>query len=172
MVEYNVPDAMNVLLQDLYTPKGYNPAEYTLLGYDPNMYGNVDPMYSYYNPAEMGMSQPAQAMPAQAMPAEGAMSNADIEALAQRNAEVQGKLPTPWTPDKGIMAMPEEQKVGFAGYDAEGLAYDNKGRAYDVLGRMVKDEYGRGAVGLTAQQAGITPEMAARGMTLADVWGP
>ena len=75
-MDYNVPSGIEMLLQDLYTPKGYNPAEYTLLGYDPNMYGSVDPTYSYYNP---------QAAAPQVMAAQP-MSNADIEAIAAQNA--------------------------------------------------------------------------------------
>jgi len=39
------------------------------------------------------------------------------------------------------------------------------------LGRQVRDSQGRATVGLTAQQWGITPEMAARGYTIADMMG-
>ena len=155
MVEYNAPDAMNVLLQDLYTPQGYNPAEYTLLGYDPNMYGNVDPMYSYYNPAEMGMSQPAQAMADQSMapqamaPQDIAAQNAAVEAAAAANQEaarLRGDV-VEWDPSQGISALqdPFEQERVLREADYRGLIWDEQRKnAWDAMGSQIYKD-GKGA---------------------------
>jgi len=45
MGPYQQPTGIYALLQDLYTPEQYNPAEYTLMGYDPNMYMGMEPAY-------------------------------------------------------------------------------------------------------------------------------
>ena len=181
MVDYSRPVGIEMLLQDLYTPPQYNPAEYTLMGYDPSTNIGAGPMYSYNNPMSPGAAvTPAVGMPGMGNAAPGAAPqavnpgyNQTVEEIAAKNkAEYLANNPeSVWTPDQGIAAMPKERQVGFGGYDAYGIIYDDKGRGYDVTGRMVSDEYGRGG-GMTAQQRGLTPEMAARGYTLADVWGP
>lgn len=50
MYDYRRPAGIDTLLQDLYTPEQYNPAEYTLMGYDQYANTGMEPMYSYYNP--------------------------------------------------------------------------------------------------------------------------
>lgn len=180
------------LLQDLYTPDQYNPAEYTLLGYDPNatiygMYGGtgagmmgepvLDPAteayLNMYSDPNMVAGQTGQGAPAQAAAPAQSLEDQNAAVIAS-TGRAQAAAPAPvqeYHPSQGIMGMPKAQQVGFGGYDAEGIKYDAQGRGYDVLGRLVRDEYGRAAVGLTAEQFGITPQMAARGYTIADMMG-
>ena len=168
------PSGIYSLLQDLYTTQEYNPAEYTLLGYDTEAYLGGVPVGSYDMTAATGPQGEYYTTEAQgAMTQDLAAQNAAVKAAAAANLEearARGDI-FEWDPSMGISSMPKERQVGFAGYDAEGLIYDEKGRGYDVLGRIMKDEYGRGT-GFSAHQWGLTPEMAARGYTLGDVVGP
>lgn len=174
------------LLQDLYTPDQYNPAEYTLLGYDPSsdiygMYGDPnagmmgDPMLdpateaylNMYGDPGMVAGQTDQGAPAQSLEDQ----NAAVIASTQQAKAAAPAAVSQYHPSQGIMGMPKAEQVGFGGYDAEGIKYDTQGRGYDALGRLVRDEQGRATVGLTAEQFGITPQMAARGYTIADMMG-
>ena len=152
MGPYQEPTGIYALLQDLYTPKEFNPAEYTLMGYDTGAYLGGVPVGSYDMTAVTGPqgsyyateAQGAMADPAAqgAMTQDLAAQNAAVEAAAAANQEaarLRGDI-VEWDPSQGIAALkdPFEQERVLREADNRGLIWDEQRKnAWDAMGSQV-----------------------------------
>ena len=114
MYDYRRPAGIDTLLQDLYTPEQYNPAEYTLMGYDQYANTGMAPMYSYYNPVQAQAAAPT-------IPAED--YNRRIEEIAAQNRANASAA----TPDREYVGDP----LGYLRYQVESMNNMAKGDPYD-----------------------------------------
>jgi len=159
MIDINRTFGIDSLVQDLYTPANYNPAEYTLLGYDPSadvlgMSGGA-PMYGAGAPMDGGAPMYGAGAPVDgvaSMPATG-QSNADynqaIEDLAAQNRAtyLANNPETVWDPSQGIAALndPFEQERVLREADYRGLIWDEQRKnAWDAMGNQIYKD-GKGA---------------------------
>ena len=136
------PSGIYSLLQDLYTPQEYNPAEYTLMGYDTGAYLGGVPVGSYDMTAATGPQGSYYATEAQGAMADPAAQNAAVEAAAAANQEaarLRGDV-VEWDPSQGIAALqdPFEQERVLREADYRGLIWDEgRKNAWDAMGSQV-----------------------------------
>ena len=150
MGPYQEPSGIYALLQDLYTPQEYNPAEYTLMGYDTGSYLGGVPVGSYDMTAATGPQGSYYATEAQgAMTQDLAAQNAAVEAAAAANQEaarLRGDI-VEWDPSQGIAALkdPFEQERVRRQTDYRGLIWDeDRKNAWDAMGSQIYKD-GKGA---------------------------
>jgi|DEB0MinimDraft_6_1074348.scaffolds.fasta_scaffold114244_2 hypothetical protein len=142
MGPYQQPTGIYALLQDLYTPQEYNPAEYTLMGYDTGAYLGGVPVGSYDMTAATGPQGSYYATEAQGAMADPAAQNAAVEAAAAANQEaarLRGDV-VEWDPSQGIAALqdPFEQERVLREADYRGLIWDEgRKNAWDAMGSQV-----------------------------------
>lgn len=146
MGPYQEPSGIYALLQDLYTPREYNPAEYTLMGYDADAYLGGVPVGSYNLTAATGPQGPYYAPESQGAMEDLAAQNAAVEAAAAENqkaaeeaARQSGDI-VEWDPSQGIAALkdPFEQERVLREADYRGLIWDEgRKNAWDAMGSQV-----------------------------------
>jgi len=150
MGPYQEPTGIYALLQDLYTPKEFNPAEYTLMGYDTGAYLGGVPVGSYDMTAATGPQGEYYTTEAQgAMTQDLAAQNAAMEEVAAANlaeARARGDI-VEWDPSQGIAALkdPFEQERVRRQTDYRGLIWDeDRKNAWDAMGSQIYKD-GKGA---------------------------